>query len=90
MRSAISEYGRDLILPTKDKQENGTTKVPPKPSGETVSTAMKKTDPAINTSAQAKPANVKTSTTKISLKENFVCSPKDLYDVFVNEQVSLI
>ncbi|KAL5961392.1 hypothetical protein TSMEX_010876 [Taenia solium] len=82
------EYGKDLILPTKDKPDppslvlnqtsnNKTLVDPPRSSG------------ISSTKVHAVAGDVDIhDTVQISLQEDFLCTPEDLYKVFVTEELT--
>ncbi|VDM21678.1 unnamed protein product [Hydatigera taeniaeformis] len=84
------EYGKDLILPTKDKPDipNSIMKQPPntKPLVDTI-----RSSDIASSKMHAVAGEVDAqSTVQISLQEDFICTPEDLYKVFVTEEVRIV
>lgn len=75
-----TEFTQGMILPTANgvKEPVQETKVPANPQ---------KIAPTSSTSQPCNPAGVKIPTCKISLKENFLTSPEELYRIFITQEL---
>ncbi|VDD77743.1 unnamed protein product [Mesocestoides corti] len=80
------EYGKDLILPTKDKQGSQASASSKTPTGGNLVEAMRKSEPH-STKNTSTPIFDSLGTVNISMNEDFMCTPEDLYKVLVTEEV---
>uniref|UniRef100_A0A5K3G073 Aha1_N domain-containing protein n=1 Tax=Mesocestoides corti TaxID=53468 RepID=A0A5K3G073_MESCO len=81
------EYGKDLILPTKDKQGSQASASSKTPTGGNLVEAMRKSEPH-STKNTSTPIFDSLGTVNISMNEDFMCTPEDLYKVLVTEELT--
>ncbi|VDO04948.1 unnamed protein product [Rodentolepis nana] len=80
-----TEYSKDLILPTKPAQLDSVNPKE-KTTDKNLSEALRKSE--ILSSKKESAKNDTGKTVQISIQEDFMCTPNDLYRVFVTEELT--
>lgn len=79
------EYSKDLILPTKVTQ--GSVKLNENSTEKHLADALRKSEISSSKKEAASGKHAAHESAQISLQEDFMCTPDDLYRVFVTEEV---
>ncbi|EUB59063.1 Activator of 90 kDa heat shock protein ATPase -like protein 1 [Echinococcus granulosus] len=82
------EYGKDLILPTKDKQGSSDLILKQTPNNKAPVDALWNSDISSTKKHVTSGEAGTQDTVQISLQEDFMCTPEDLYKVFITEELT--